>query len=115
MQHYYGAKAIAERLHVSQGTLNRWIDAFGLPVYLRVDKRCKYRRMLYTNDELLGAWERSMCADYRQRRIGSKTVVGPEVVIRPSSEEIKRRKKAYSDKNLDNGQLSAENPELSAN
>ena len=114
MQHYYGAKVIAERLNISQGTLNRWIDTLGLPVYLRVDKRCKYRRMLYTNDDLLGAWERSMCSDYRQRRISGKVVNGPQVVIRPSSEEIKRRKKRNYDTIVDYGAICAENPEVSA-
>ena len=115
MQHYWGAKVIAKRLGVGMRTLDTWIKSYGLPVYLRLDPRCAYRRMLYTNDRLLDRWEDARVADYRERRLAGKDVSEPQRIQRLTNAQIQRRMRQYSEPMVDHGQLSAENPDISAN
>ena len=58
MEHYWGAKAIVQRLgyrdHRHLATLKLKHD---LPAFLRPDPRCPWRRLYYSNESLLTLWE----------------------------------------------------------
>ena len=89
MQHYWGARAIMQRLDLkSYQTLYRQIRQYGLPVYLRVNPKAPIRRALYSNEALLCAWELSMCKDYRERLIGGQHVPDPVRILRAPAAKI---------------------------
>lgn len=72
MTHYWGAKAIAERLGYRSTTyLSKAIRKYKIPVYLRRSKECPSVDCFYTNDYLLGLWELDKAKDAVERMISS--------------------------------------------
>jgi hypothetical protein len=75
MQHYWGRKAICQRLDIrSPQTLNRLIAFESFPCYPKV-RRCANGRnqpVLYSNSELILAWELAKARQYAERQYGSR-------------------------------------------
>jgi hypothetical protein len=89
MQHYWGAKEIAKRLDCSEATVFTWKRTYGLPAYLRIDPRNKFRRLLYSNEALILLWELARSRDYTERLTHGQPQT-PQRVLRPSSMQIHR-------------------------
>ena len=76
MEHYWGSKAILQRLGLKSFTsLQRLHVLYGLPYYPRTMPG-KCRRMLYSNSELIAAWELSRAAQHREQ-LKAKLEAGP--------------------------------------
>lgn len=71
MKHYWGAKAIMERLDLRSTTsLYRYIRKLHLPVYLRLAKRFHpWQPMMYTNEHLISSWELAQSETHRENLI----------------------------------------------
>lgn len=58
MTHYWGAKAIVERLGLRRASrLPELKLRLGVPCFLRSDPRCPWRRIYYASESMLTAWE----------------------------------------------------------
>jgi hypothetical protein len=70
MTHYWGAPAICKRLGWSPrsaGRIKELILKYGIPAYLRVDPRNKFRRIYYMSESATTAWELANAMAYRER------------------------------------------------
>jgi hypothetical protein len=70
MTHYFGAKAIVERLGLKRaGRLPELKLRLGVPCFLRSDPRCPWRRLYYASESMIAAWELAMArADLERLR-----------------------------------------------
>jgi hypothetical protein len=58
MHHYWGAKAIVQRLGLKGADrLPHLKLRFGVPCFLRSDPRCPWRRLYYASESMIAAWE----------------------------------------------------------
>ena len=70
MTHYWGAKAICTRLGWSPGSAGRLkelIVKYGIPAYLRVDPRNKFRRTYFMSESAATAFEIANAMAYRRK------------------------------------------------
>ncbi len=58
MQHYFGARAIVERIGYKRPEqLPRLRARYGVPCFLRADPRNSKRRLYYASEAMIVAWE----------------------------------------------------------
>jgi hypothetical protein len=58
MQHYFGAQAIVKRLGLKCASrLPELKLRLGVPCFLRSDPRCPWRRLYYSSESMIAAWE----------------------------------------------------------
>jgi hypothetical protein len=70
MAAYWGKAAIKTRMGwKSDAALYRAIKKLGFPCYRRHDPQAPIRVRLYTNDQLIVAWELTLAQDYRENLI----------------------------------------------
>lgn len=71
VQHYYGAKALADRLNYSPGYVSYFLRTNpSCPVYKRRNKRGLW--VLYSNESMLTAWELVKAATFHASRWGKE-------------------------------------------
>jgi hypothetical protein len=82
MQHFWGSSAIRARLCIgSDKTLYRYVKVYRCPIMKRVNPRNPLRTILYTNSDLLIAWELAMCEEYRQHLLSGQTPPEPVRIV----------------------------------
>ena len=74
MSYYYGLVVIARRLGVSRNTVLAWYERHSFLMYRR---RIGPRRMWYTNDALITAWEVARCRAERRARLEGRAIGQP--------------------------------------
>jgi hypothetical protein len=85
MQHYWGAKAICERLgYKAASRLPDLITRYRIPAYLRRGPNHKYT--YYSNEVLLGKWELTRAQDQYERIKARQT----------AKQEAEERKSTYA-------------------
>ena len=78
MAEYFSLDAIAARLGLgSRFTVVWWIDHFGFPAFKRrrpgaIKTNVDVRRVWYTNDEMILAWQLARANQERQERLARK-------------------------------------------
>ena len=107
MQHYWGAKAIAQRVGIHPTHISNFKRRYGLPCFLRVDAH-HLRRTLYASESMILAWELAMSRDYDEKLRARKTLPDPQVINRPSSADIHRYMKQLSEEIAESERISQE-------
>jgi hypothetical protein len=87
MTHYWGGKAIMDRLDIgAMATLYKLITRKGLPVFKR-KRPGKAHPMMYSNDAMILMWELALAREYRLSLAGSRPGELVKPLILKDSEE----------------------------
>lgn len=101
MEHYWGVKAIMHRMDIKRpSTFYRYVRKLGLPCYLRVNPKRPINRIMYSNSDLIIAWELGMASQHRERLLALEDDRVPHRLLAPTPEESKARKRKEAESQM---------------